>query len=73
MEFNIDYPNKNTELAYIIPWPEYQQYQELPDILKHSWCVDDEDGNNLCVIEKEWLDKAVEMYKDKQYAGFWDV
>lgn len=61
------------KLAYIVPWPEYQQYQELSDFLIHSWAVEDENNNSICIIEKDWLDATLKREEDKKYAGFWDL
>lgn len=48
----------NYQLGYIVQWPEFQQYEEIPGFWKHAFNTDC--GHTFTVvIEKEWLDKKL--------------
>ena len=63
---------QNVSLGYIFRWPDYQQYEDLPDFNKHSYYSCDV-TNQIVVIEKDWLDAAIKRKEDEKYAGFWDM
>ena len=63
---------QNTSLGYIFRWPDYQQYEDLPNFNEHSYYSCDV-TNQIVVIEKDWLDAAIKREEDKKYAGFWDM
>lgn len=53
----MDYP-----LCYIMHWPEFQQYEEIPGFWKHAFNISD--GNVFSiVVEKQWLDKKIKNKK----------
>lgn len=62
----------DVKIGYIFYWPDYQQYEDLPDFYHHAWHTDDTDVQ-MCVVEKDWLDAAIKREEDKKYAGFWDM
>lgn len=63
---------QNASLGYIFRWPDYQQYEDLPNFNEHSYYSCDL-TNQIVVIEKDWLDAALKREEDKKYAGFWDM